>query len=342
MKKEKKTGLKDSLRQECERLKITYLEKDGIKDLRLRLKNATPLVTVDESQLPYAIMDAEDDKQVMASMSGARLEDFVYSFPSQGKTVIGISKAGVDELCRQSAKKEGIIYEDEGITDLKDEGDYFHVTVKVGVYRVIVLKKEGRFLKIPLGTHPGSKRQWKKMKLRNGSIVPDPFWYEKAMSKANRNARHDLLPYQFIKGAIKKYLKRKGVDTGHVKHIQMDGLVGTSELQIIHGVGNQLNIGHDRITSIAKGRRLIQKSLNELRKADVEILVEALKGQETVKSPSIPFTVLGIFNSLDYKKAMQTATWEAALKIRRGDATKAEEDLLIRLRAEAKKKGVQL
>lgn len=338
---------KEKLRHQLEQLGVPYQEKDNIKTLQKKISKAPAAVQTDESQMPYALMDAEDDKQILASMRGAQLEDFVYYFETKSKkAIVGLSKAGVDELCRQSAKREGIIYETEGIVNQRHEGEYFEVTVKVTTYKIIFDKKAMKFVKIPLGTHLGSKRQWKKMRLVGGTFVPDDFWYEKAIVKAERNAKHDLLPYQFIKASIRKYLqhKKRRAGTGeksNVKQIQLDSLISTAELQIIHGIGTEYGMDHNKITNLAKNRRMIQTSINELRKAQVQDLIELIKGQGRSQSIEIPYKLIGYFNALDYKKAMQQAMWTSALKIRRNNKEAAMEDLVVKLKAEGKRKGIE-
>lgn len=342
---------KEKLRGQCEQLGVAYQEKDNIKTLQKKLINAPATVQTDETQMPYALMDAEDDKQILASMRGAQLEDFVYYFEQKSKTpgkpkiVVGLSKAGVDELCRQSARKEGVIYEFEGIVSERHDGEYFEITVKVGSYKIIFDRKKMQSMKISLGSHSGSKRQWKKMRLRDGTIRPDDFWYEKAFTKAERNAKHDLLPYQFIKTSIRKYLQHKKRQTGdksNVKQIQLDSLISTAELQIIHGVGTEYGMDHNRITRMAKDRRMIQASINELRKSQVQNLIELIKGRGRSQRIEIPYKLIGYFNALDYKKAMQEAMWTNALKIRRNNKEAATEDLVIKLKAEGKRKGIKL
>jgi hypothetical protein len=69
---------------------------------------------------------------------------------------------------------------------------------------------------------PGIKRQWKKMKrvrYVNGEkieeIVDDPFFWEKGLSKATRNAKQALIPVDFVKQMIAKALQLK--NAGEVK-----------------------------------------------------------------------------------------------------------------------------
>jgi hypothetical protein len=330
------TETKEQLRARCEELNIHYLASDSVDVLKAKLTDQ-----ISPEEMPYAVMDAEDDKQIMAEMRGAKLEDFVYYFEFQNKVFVELSHSGVDELCRQSADKLKIIYELDGIVHQEHIGDYFFIIVKASRYQVIFDRKTMQLVKIPLGSHLGEKRQWKNQKLRTGAIVPDEFYFEKAISKAERNAKHDLLPYVFVKGAIKKFLDRKNKGKAgqpHVKRIQMESVVDQADLQTIHGIAAQYNVSHDNIKTILRKANLITSSLNELHKSQVQAALEIIKSFGKSHAPRIPFDILGLFNLLDYKEPMREAVWNNALKVRAGNIALATEDVRTQLNQEKAKR----
>jgi len=164
----------------------------------------------------FYLMDTEDENQIMREIQGEIIKDFVYSFKgSDGRQVTGLSKVGIDNVCREAAK-QGEFFRIIGDPILSDEGEYLRIVVKVGRF----ICRDGQ--EIEMDSTLGTKRQWKKMKLRNGNIVPDPFYFEKGMSKAERNGKRKLLPESLIIKMVEQYRKQ-----GRVKEVKAE--VITSE-----------------------------------------------------------------------------------------------------------------
>ncbi|MCK4352963.1 hypothetical protein KAW65_06095 [candidate division WOR-3 bacterium] len=157
-----------------------------------------------DSLSSFLAMERADERQVVALLKGEVIKDFIYSFKnSKGKEVLGLSKVGVDNACMAAAKK-GEFFRVIGMPEVKDKGDYIEVLVKVGRF---TLGKDGK--EIEIDSCVGAKRQWKLMRLASGRTIPDPFYFEKALSKAERNGKRKLLPEKLIARLLKEY-KKKG------------------------------------------------------------------------------------------------------------------------------------
>lgn len=169
--------------------------------------------------LPFLLMEQADEEQILAEMKGEIIKEFVYSFPQGGKEIVGLSKTGVDNACREASKK-GEFFRVIDMPQIQQDGDYINVIVKVGRY---TLHPETR-QEIMIDSTLGAKRQWKKMKLQDKSIVADPFWFEKALSKAERNAKRKLLPEKLIVELIKEYRKQ-----GKVRVLQTQSKLTTTQ-----------------------------------------------------------------------------------------------------------------
>ena len=148
---------------------------------------------------PFQWMDAKDDEAIVLELKGVKSTALVYEFPQDGKTIRGLSKVGVEEATRELALGRGEVLRVLHDPTWRIDGEYYEVAVTAGRFLV---NQDGR--EIPLDTTVGAKRQWTKMRLKSGEIVPDPFAFEKAISKAVRNAKHSLLPVDIIEAVIAK------------------------------------------------------------------------------------------------------------------------------------------
>jgi|FLYK01.1.fsa_nt_gi hypothetical protein len=175
---------------------------------------------------PHEIFELADEEQIVAELQGRVTERFVYELPLKdpqtGKNVVGLSYAGTNWACREYAR-QGEVIRIVGKPDYQpDPTDDNYVIITVMAQRFAVHPDTGK--EIPLDTAPGVKRQWRKMKknvYQNGQkvdeeIVDDPFFWEKGLSKACRNAKQALIPTDIVKTLIAKALelKRAGPPTG--------------------------------------------------------------------------------------------------------------------------------
>jgi len=143
----------------------------------------------------FKLFDELDDKLIKEELKGIVSEKWVYSFKtSEGKEFTGLSKRGIDQATILLTKTGNIIRE-ESVNFVQDptDKDYFLFTAVVAQYAI---REDGTeyLLKKKIGT----KRQWTKMMLKNGTIVPDEFWFEKGSMKAIRNATARLIDDEII------------------------------------------------------------------------------------------------------------------------------------------------
>ena len=162
------------------------------------------LAKTDESE--FELMDRFDEEQILQELQGNdMLQEYFYEFTnSQGKLVTGLSWKGTKEFVR-SMSRLGIPLSTEDIK-FEDLGD--RVRAKAYI----------RF--IPTGElHVGISHQNKMMEVykkdekgnRTGEkeLVPDPFYDEKAASKAKRNAIHEIIPEQVLKAEYQRWKEQK-------------------------------------------------------------------------------------------------------------------------------------
>lgn len=140
----------------------------------------------------YELMERRDDEQILAELQGRFLDEYVYEINQDGHAVTGLSWIGTKEASREYGgiqvplEKLKIIEENEkSITMALEARDVFTGTSRIGV-----------------------KRQQKMLRRRDGSVMENPFYFEQAVSKAQRNAINAVIPYTFVKAWIQ--LKRKG------------------------------------------------------------------------------------------------------------------------------------
>lgn len=147
----------------------------------------TDLRKVENGSLPFVLMDRMDDKLILEEIEGRISDTWVYHFEQGGKQVWGLSKVGIDQCSREMAKSGEVMrVMEESIMPcpMSDE----HVIFKAKVARIAV-KSDGT--QIELDNTVGTKRQWIRM-MSYGKVIDDPFFIEKGMSKAIRNAKAAL------------------------------------------------------------------------------------------------------------------------------------------------------
>lgn len=175
---------------------------------------------------PFSIMDALDDEAIIAELKGAAMTEYIYSFQQDGRTITGLSKTGVDAAVAEMAKKGEVIREMAVDCQWLDEA----VVVLVKVQRFII-SQEGQ--EIALESTFGSKWQPFKMtvhgkdqfgrrKSGETNLVEDPFFFEKALGKASRNAKRRLIPEDLITLIIKE-----AIEQGKVRKIDENGATET-------------------------------------------------------------------------------------------------------------------
>lgn len=161
----------------------------------------------DNHQEAYSIFEARDDAQVVDTLKGRYLEEFVYRYCRRHKSVdgklppectctdavVGLSWVGVQEAAREY---KGIQVPVEKV--VKKETDE-----SVEVFVEAIDTKSG-------SSRIGVACQPKQMRLRTGQIINDEFATAKALAKAQRNAIKSLLPGSLIKAWVEAKLKGIG------------------------------------------------------------------------------------------------------------------------------------
>ena len=133
----------------------------------------------------YEVVDQVDDQAIIELMTGQTIQDYVYSFKQGGRTVEGLTLAGINEAAN---RRGGIQVEEIKYEELEHS---WTATVKA------------------VDTITGSSR-WgacEQPKMAGGRS--DPFAFTKAVHKAQRNAIKQLIPVPVIREVLNFYLNRK-------------------------------------------------------------------------------------------------------------------------------------
>ena len=141
-----------------------------------------------KDQDTFLQFENRDESQIMHELQGGMLDEFIYSFKESGRTVTGLSWAGVKECARRMG---GIEVLDADIVESVKE------------FRVIVRAKDTKTQAVMLGV----SAQAKIIETKSGRRYEDKFALQKAVSKAQRNAIRCLIPEAFVKQMITKMQK---------------------------------------------------------------------------------------------------------------------------------------
>ena len=133
----------------------------------------------------YEVVDQVDDQAIIELMTGQTIQDYVYSFKQGGRTVEGLTLAGINE----AANRRGGIQVEE--INYEEQENSWIATAKA------------------VDTITGSSRYgaYEQAKMNGGR--PDPFAFTKAIHKAQRNAIKQLIPVPVIREVLNFYLHRK-------------------------------------------------------------------------------------------------------------------------------------
>lgn len=267
-------------------------------------KKVVPNKRVNEI-LPFKVMDKADDDIILAEMSGKIIDKFVYEFKDGGGTVVGLTVAGVNNTVRMFATQGEVIRVEDNPSIIQDD-EFYHVVVKASRYR-IERNNEGEPREILLDTAFGSKRQGKKFRTRHGKILNDTFAFEKAVSKAQRNAKRMLLPEDFIVSMIELYRNEGRV-------IKLDAPKAITESQrryLLHLAGGKREL--DRAVG-----RYGYTSTQHIPEADFEEIkrdLEEAQAGQVVEVPNIPYKVEEAFDWIEnistelYPPVKRKAIW---------------------------------
>ena len=156
----------------------------------------------------YEVVDQVDDQAIIELMTGQTIQDYVYSFKQGGRTVEGLTLAGINE----AANRRGGIQIEE--VDYEEREHSWIATAKA------------------VDTITGSSRYgaYEQPKMAGGRA--DPFAFTKAIHKAQRNAIKQLIPVPVIREVLNFYLHRKagsGNATQQAPPQQGDGNIANAQ-----------------------------------------------------------------------------------------------------------------
>ncbi len=133
----------------------------------------------------YEVVDQVDDQAIIELMTGQTIQDYVYSFKQGGRTVEGLTLAGINE----AANRRGGIQ----IEEVKyEERDHSWIATAKAVDTITGSSRYGAYEQPKMA---GSRQ--------------DPFAFTKAIHKAQRNAIKQLIPVPVIREVLNFYLHRK-------------------------------------------------------------------------------------------------------------------------------------
>jgi hypothetical protein len=142
-------------------------------------------------QKAFELMEAEDEKQIVnLELLRETVKTFVYK-PKQGELTLTIT--GIFEVARRYKNI------DIGIKEWQKTEDSWMVTayaknLRDNIYNEAIVEQPFR---APIGPQ--------------GSLVKDAFAFQKAQSKAKRNAIRQVIPANYFQSMIKLFLKDTGV-----------------------------------------------------------------------------------------------------------------------------------
>jgi len=137
-------------------------------------------------------VDRRDEAQIMAQMSGQLVDEYLYEFRTRrGKRIVGLSWAGIREM----AQLRGNIRVEK--VDVQDFDDYIRAMASATDLE--------RNVTIFGGCHQPKQMRVTDESTGEVSYIPDDFAYEKAISKAQRNAIKSLMPVTVITAIIDQF-----------------------------------------------------------------------------------------------------------------------------------------
>ncbi len=150
-----------------------------------------------------------DDQAIENELLGKAMEHYVYSFSQKGKMVTGLTVAGVNEMSRQLTRKNNSGIKIRVIPESVKIEHNAEMEDKKGVSVFLIAENM-----LTGETAIGAKFEPYKKTGRNG-LYENTFSLEKAVSKAERNAKRKLIPEKVAVEMIKKF-----VAVGKVQEIQ--------------------------------------------------------------------------------------------------------------------------
>lgn len=222
---------------------------------------------------PFMAMDKLDDDAIVAELRGQTIDALVYQVETGGQTVTGLSKAGVDAVCREMAKQGEVIRELD--LNVLDTGEDYVAHVKAGRYIIQINQQTGESREVLLDTVFGVKKQPKKYD--NGKL--NPFAYEQAVSKASRNAKMRLLREDLKQATIQLAQEQKKV----IRVSEKNGTKSTNEkslseaqIRLLYGRAKSKGLSEEAVHKMIK-EILGKESVKDLNSQDLDVLLDVIE-----------------------------------------------------------------
>lgn len=177
--------------------------KDKVKTPKVTVaqknEKSEAIVPTNEAEV-YQLMERRDEEQIVASLEGKYLDEFVYSFQQGGKVVEGLSWVGIQEAARAYG---GVQCPIEKMKVEETEKD-----IIVYIEAIDVQTNSSAI---------GVSSQSRMMRTFKG-VMEDAFARQKAVAKAQRNAKKQLLPQALLRQWIEKHrIAKSGGTSGSLK-----------------------------------------------------------------------------------------------------------------------------
>jgi hypothetical protein len=162
-------------------------------------------------QSQYELMERLDEKQIVAEAAGEMSESWVYSFPQDGKMIMGLSYVGVKEAVRQLNAK--------GLTSIKISEQAPPVTQRVSEGHDLYVEEagDGYFVQAYGKDEKHNGGLWgakfepiykQRSSKKGGGKYCNIFALEHALSKAQRNAMRGLIPENLFVKILKEFIEK--------------------------------------------------------------------------------------------------------------------------------------
>lgn len=198
-----KSGKKPAKKQEVKKSAGKKKTAKKVKARKTKVEQGLVVVTnpTNPSQQFLVASELADDDAIEGELMGKAMESFVYSFSEGGKTVTGLTVAGTNETARQLTRKKDSGYKIRIIPEsIKIEHNIeMGGELGINVYLLAENMLTGE-------TAIGAKFEPYEKRGKNGKYK-NTFSLEKAVSKAERNAKRKLIPEKIVIEMIKKFVR---------------------------------------------------------------------------------------------------------------------------------------
>lgn len=206
----------------------------------------------------FQLMERRDEQQIVDTLMGRYIDEFVYEFREGDRKVVGLSWLGIQEASREYG---GIKCR---LMEKKEADEYIEVVIEATDTRTNA-------------SRIGVKRQPKKMSTRKG-VIEDKFAMEKAVAKAQRNAIRPLLPQTLMKMWIEKHRKGGKTEKRPPASSPEDGggRITQPQMKLIYTEAGKKNLNEEQLHALIK-KTVGVSSVDDLSKKQASEIISQLK-----------------------------------------------------------------